>query len=217
MPGASKNIICFKQILLQPVLEICCLSLHASSHAPIKLMLKCPRVASFNLDTRNMFGWFKVFLLIYIFLDLSVNTEFLLHAQLTLKVSGISHSSLAGLDCHEFIYDFCRISPSLQLEDTEVTFVLLNALLIHLACFLSLSVFNPWVFCPSDKCLHYMVRLLLQSQLSGEKPHWITHGVIKFLLILGEWEKEASLCTHVTLPDSSDNCLLLLSHMYCCI
>lgn len=107
---------------------------------PFKLMLKCPGVATFNLDTSKMFDWFKVFLLIYIFLDLCVNTEFLLHAQLTLKVSGISHSSLASLDCHEFIYDFCRISPGLQLEDKEVTFVLLNALLVHLACFLPLSV-----------------------------------------------------------------------------
>lgn len=80
---------------------------------PLKLMLKCPRVASFNLDTSNMFDWFKVFLLIYIFMDLSVNIEFLLHAQLTLKVSGISQRSLAGLDCLEFIYNFCRISPSL--------------------------------------------------------------------------------------------------------
>lgn len=106
-------------------------------------MPKCPRVVTFNLETSNMFDWFKVFLLIYIFLDLSVNTEFLLHAQLTLKLSGISHSSLAGLDCHEFIYDFCKISPSLLLEDSEVTFVLLNAPLVNVACFLSLSVFNP--------------------------------------------------------------------------
>lgn len=80
-------------------------------------MLKCPRVATFNLDTSNMFDWSKLFLLIYIFLDLSVNTEFIPHAQLTLKVSGISHSYLAGLDCHEFIYGFFRTSPSLQLED----------------------------------------------------------------------------------------------------
>lgn len=102
-------------------------------------MLKCPGVATFNSDTSKVLDWFKVFLLIHIFLDLSIHTEFLLHAQLTLKVSGISHSSLAGLDCHEFIYDFCRISPSLQLEDTEVIFVLLNALVVHVACFLPLS------------------------------------------------------------------------------
>lgn len=141
---------------------------------PFKLMLKCPRVATFNLDTSNMFDWSKLFLLIYIFLDLSVNTEFIPHAQLTLKVSGISHSYLAGLDCHEFIYGFFRTSPSLQLEDTELTFVLLNALLVHLARFLSLSVFNPWVFCPFVKCLHYVVTLLLHSQLSGKKLQlWI--------------------------------------------
>lgn len=106
-------------------------------------MPKCPRVVTLNLDTSNMFDCFKVFLLIYIFFDLSINTEFLLHAQLALKLSGISHSSLAGLDCHEFIYDFYKISPSFLLEDSEVTFVLLNAPLVHVACFLSLSVFNP--------------------------------------------------------------------------
>lgn len=110
---------------------------------PFKLMPKCPRVVTLNLDTSNMFDCFKVFLLIYIFFDLSINTEFLLHAQLALKLSGISHSSLAGLDCHEFIFDFYKISPSFLLEDSEVTFVLLNAPLVHVACFLSLSVFNP--------------------------------------------------------------------------
>lgn len=104
------------------------------------LIHKCPRAVTFNLDTSNMLDWFKLFLLIYIFLDSFVNTEFHLCAQLALNLSGIPDGSLVGLDWHEFFYALCKISPSLVLEDPAV---LLNGLLVPLACFLSPLVSNP--------------------------------------------------------------------------
>lgn len=110
---------------------------------PFILTPKCPKAVTFNLDTGNIFDWFKLFLLIYIFLDSFVNTEFHPCAQLALNLSGIPDGSLAGLDWHKFFYALCQISPSLMLEDPEVTFVLLNGLLVPLAHFLSLSVSSP--------------------------------------------------------------------------
>lgn len=64
-------------------------------------MPKCPRTVTFNLDTSSMFDWFKLFLLIYTFLDSFVHTEFYLQAHLALGFSGIPEGSLAGLDWHE--------------------------------------------------------------------------------------------------------------------
>lgn len=139
MPGASKNTICFKQILLHSVLEICCLSLHSLPMPLFIPMPKYPRVVTFNLDTSNLF---KLFLLISIFSCSFVNTEFPLPAQLALNLFGIPDGSLAGL-YYEFLYALCKISPGLMLEDPEVTFVLINGLLVPLACFLSLSISNP--------------------------------------------------------------------------
>lgn len=115
-------------------------------------MPKCPKAVTFNIETSNMFDWFKLFLLIYIFLDSFVNTELHLRAQLALNLSGIPDGSLAGLYWHEFNYTLCKISPSLMLEGPELTFVLLNGLLVPLACFLSLSVSNPGLFCLCVRC-----------------------------------------------------------------
>lgn len=116
------------------------------------LMPKCPKAVTFNIDTSNMFDWFKLFLLIYIFLDSFVNTELHLCAQLALNLSGIADGSLAGLYWHEFNYTLCKISASLMLEGPELTFVLLNGLLVPLACFLSVSVSNPGLFCFCVRC-----------------------------------------------------------------
>ena len=97
------------------------------------------------------------------------------------------------LDWHEFVYALCKISPSLMLEDPEIIFVLLNGLLVPLACFLSLSVSNPWLFClVLGAYIKWLGHFLLSQPRGKNASSELPHGRIHFSLILREWGKEAS-------------------------